>query len=117
MPDASHKRLSLEARDLAHATVLRVSGSADMAAAEELREGLQGLVDRQVPLIVIDLSELEFIGSMGLGAIVWGHLRSRHHQGEIRLVSPRPAVRQMLEITCLTKVFPIYETVEQAVAG
>jgi len=68
-------------------------------------------------VIVLDLSEMDFICSVGLGAIIIGHHKSRRHDGEIRLVNPQPAVRRLLEATRLTKLFPLYAGVEDAVKG
>ena len=67
-----------------------------------------------VPVIVLDLGQMDFICSLGLGAIITGHLKCRHHQGQIRLVNPTEQVRELLETTRLTKLFTVYETVEQA---
>lgn len=94
--------------------VVHVRGSAGMAEAEIMTEQLGRLADRQIPLIVLDLSQMDFISSMGLGAIITGHLKSRHHNGQIRLVNPQPPVRQLLETTRLTKLFPVYESVDKA---
>ena len=116
MAEKSNDTLSLEVSETGPAAVVRISGAADMAAAERLRETLDELTQKQVTLIVLDLSGLEFIGSMGLGAIVYGHLRSRHRRGQIRLVNPQPVVREVLETTRLTQLFSIYESVDQAMA-
>ena len=66
---------------------------------------------------MLDLHEMDFICSLGLGAIINGHLKSRHHQGQIRLVGPVPPVRELLETTRLTKLFGIYDSVEQALTA
>jgi len=50
----------------------------------------------------------------GLGAIIAGHARCRHHHGQIKLVAPSRPVRDLLETTRLTKLFPIYDSVEAA---
>jgi anti-sigma B factor antagonist len=88
-----------------------------MAEAEEIRRTLEELAARCAPVIVLDLSEMDFICSVGLGAIITGHLRSRHHQGEIRLVNPQDNIQDLLHTTKLTKLFAIYPTLEQALAN
>ena len=115
MPTAPDKSLELDVRQLGSATVVAVSGSVGVSGAEKLRRSLEELAEGRVPLIVLDLTNMDFICSLGLGAIITGHLKNRHHNGEIRLVNPQPAVREMLETTRLTKLFPIYDTVEEAV--
>ena len=115
MSENSHKDLTLKMHQVGSATVVRVCGSAGIDEADKLRRELEKLAAEETPLIVLDLSDMEFICSQGLGAIITGHLKCRHHKGQIKLVNPRPAVRQLLETTRLTKLFPVYATVEQAI--
>jgi len=111
------KHLSIRVDDTPRAVVVHVAGAVDMAAADELRGRLEQIAGLQRPLVALDLSGLEFIGSMGLGAIVYAHLLSRNHDGKIALVRPTPPVRKVLETARLNKVFPIYDSVDQAVAA
>jgi anti-sigma B factor antagonist len=97
--------------------IVRLRGSVSIAQAESLRQKMESLASEEIPRIVLVLSEMDFICSAGLGAIISGHVKSRHHQGRICLVNPTPAVRQLLETTRLTKLFGVYETVEQALAA
>ena len=110
------RRLKLQVRQEGAAAVVEVRGSAGMTEAEKLRATLEELAGRKVPIIVLDLTDMDFISSAGLAAIITAHLRSRHHQGQIRLVNPQPSVRDLLETTRLTKLFPICATVQQALA-
>ena len=107
--------LTLDVQTGPAATIVRVCGSAGMREAEHMRSVLEELNASRPPVIVLDLSRMDFICSMGLGAIIQGHLRSRHHSGQIRLVNPQPAVMELLETTRLTKLFQIFATVQEAV--
>jgi len=110
----SQKRLNLDVRRERDCAVVRVSGSAGMSEAEPMRLRLEELADSRIPVIVLDLTEMDFICSAGLAAIISAHLRSRHHRGQIKLVNPQPAVKDLLELTRLTKLFPVHETLDQA---
>ena len=98
------------------AAVIKPSGSADMFEAGRLRDQLAGLLAQDVAIIVVDLSETDFVGYDGLSAMVCGHLRARARQGELRLAAPRRAVLGVLEVTKLTEVLPVYRSVEEALA-
>ena len=107
--------LRVEFRRRGRYAVIRLRGSAGMAESALLRTQLEALAGEKVPVIVLDLSGLEFIGSAGLAAIVHGHLKSREHHGQIRLAAPQPAVLEVIKRTRLTVLFPVYASVEQAV--
>ena len=108
-------------RQGAHA-VVRLCGSAGIGQVGPLRDALYELAAKDVRLIVLDLHDLDFIGSAGLAAIVSGYLQmcgyqqSRHHPGLIRLAAPQPAVLDVIRRTRLTELFPVYDSVEQAIA-
>ena len=114
MTSASRKRLQLELERKSSAVLVRLIGSAGMEDAPRLQEKLEELASPKGSLIVLDLSGLDFISSMGLGAIIAGHLKSRQRGCEIRLASPRPVVLQLLETTRLTKLFGVFPSVEEA---
>jgi len=97
--------------------VLELRGSLEVLEADRVREELETLAADEVPVMVLDLSDLTFVGSAGLAAIVHGHLKNRHHGGQIRLCCVQPAVREVLERTRLTKLFPIYSSVAQSLSA
>ena len=117
MTSGTDRPLTLDVREMGSAVVVAVGGSADMQDSERLRTALNDLADREVARIVVDLSDMDFICSAGLGAIIAAHLRVRHYEGSLSLVNPRPAVRELLETTRLTKLFAIHEDVDHALAG
>lgn len=99
------------------ATVVKLAGSANMVVSSALRDQLVGLVDEHTSQLVLDLTELEFINSVGLGAIIAAHLRCRRHNGVVKVVGPRPAIHDLLSVTRLTHLFPVHASVEAALAS
>ena len=97
--------------------VVRVSGAARMDSGNELRDRLMGLIDGETRRLVLDLTDLEFINSMGLGGIVAAHLRLRSANSEIMIAAPRPEIRELLNVTRLVKLFPVHDTVGSALAA
>lgn len=112
----SSNDFQMEVEQRGEAAVVRLAGSIHMNACEQLQSELIRLIDRPTRKLVVDLSALRFICSLGLGALVAAHLRSRHHKGAIRLVSPDPSIRALLEITKLVKIFPPYDSIDRALA-
>lgn len=116
MAYASDRPLELGVRTQDAAAVLELHGSARMADAELMRQTIDDLAAGRATPIVLDMTDLDFICSAGLGAIISGHLKTRDYQGRIHLVSPQPSVLALLETTRLTEVFPVFTTVEEALA-
>jgi anti-sigma B factor antagonist len=97
--------------------VIDVQGEIDMYTAPRLRELLIDLVSRGSYQLVVNLDQVGFLDSTGLGVLVGGLRRVRAHDGSLDLVCTREQILKTLEITGLTEVFGIYETADQAIAA
>jgi anti-sigma B factor antagonist len=97
--------------------VLAVHGEVDVYTAPQLREHLIALVDAGKSHIVVNLEGVEFLDSTGLGVLVGGLKRVRSAGGDLGLVCTQRRILKVLEITGLTKVFSIHESVEAATGG
>ena len=97
-------------------TVLSVKGEVDVYTAPRLREKLVELVSHGKHKIVVNLEGVDFLDSTGLGVLVGGLKRLRSHEGDLTLVCTQHRILKVFEITGLTKVFAIHESVEAAVA-
>ena len=109
--------LSLSTRSQREHTVLEVGGEIDVYTAPQLRERLIELVEGGQQHIVVDMEQVEFLDSTGLGVLVGGLKRVRAQDGSLRLVCGQERILKIFRITGLEKVFSIYPTVEEAVAA
>ncbi len=98
-------------------TVLAVKGEVDVYTAPRLREKLVELVSQGSLKIIVDLEGVDFLDSTGLGVLVGGLKRVRSHDGDLGLVCTQQRILKVFEITGLTKVFAIHDSVDAAVAG
>ena len=96
--------------------VLAVHGEVDVYTAPRFRERLIELVSEGKTRIVVDLEGVDFLDSTGLGVLVGGLKRLRSHDGDLSLVCTQSRILKVFEITGLTKVFTIYDSVDAAVA-
>jgi len=98
-------------------TVIAVSGEIDVYTAPRLREMLIRLVDEEKYHLIVDMEGVEFLDSTGLGVLVGGLKRVRSHDGGIDLVCTQGRILRIFRITGLSKVFSIFDSVDQAVAS
>jgi len=98
-------------------TVIAVGGEIDVYTAPKLREKLINLVESGSYHLIVDMEEVEFLDSTGLGVLVGGLKRVRAHDGSIDLVCTQGRILRIFRITGLSKVFDIYDTVSAAQAA
>jgi anti-sigma B factor antagonist len=98
-------------------TVLAVRGEVDVYTAPRFRERLIELVSQGQHRIIVDLEGVDFLDSTGLGVLVGGLKRVRNHDGDLALVCTQARILKVFEITGLTKVFAIHDSVDEAVAA
>ena len=94
--------------------VVRVSGEVDVHSGPQLRDHLLALVAGGEHDIVIDLSEVSFLDSSGLGVLVMVHKRVRSTGGALRLAGCQPEVVSIFHLTALDRVIEMFPTVEDA---
>lgn len=58
--------------------------------------------------VLLDLSGVSFVDSSGLGALVSGYNSMKKRGGSVALVAVPGRIRELLELSRLTSVFPIY---------
>jgi anti-sigma B factor antagonist len=98
-------------------TVVAASGEIDVATAPELRDRLTELVEAGSTRLVVDLEDVAFIDSTGLGVLVGGVRRARAQDGDLRLVCTNSRILKVFQATGLDEVFTIGSTVDDAVAA
>jgi anti-sigma B factor antagonist len=82
---------------------------------KEFNELLHKLVDEGKIHIVIDLSEVKFMNSSGLGMLISGLTTMKKANGNLKLARVTEKIESLLIITKLVTIFEFYESVEEAV--
>lgn len=94
-----------------------VTGEIDMASVGTLRSRLHDLIVDGVPHLLVDLSAVPFMDSAGLAALVASRKQARVFQGSVALIAPSKQVSRLLTLTAMDKVFPCFDTVDDALAA
>ena len=90
--------------------IVTVRGEIDVASAPELRTHLHELSSDGTPSVVVDLREVTFLDSSALGVLVGALRRCRENESDFKLVIDSPRLLKIFEITGLTSVFQISES-------
>jgi anti-sigma B factor antagonist len=109
--------LTISTREAEGRTVVSVAGEIDVYTAPRLREEITELVAAGTYDLVIDMSEVEFLDSTGLGVLVGGLKKVRAHDGSLQLVCNQDRLLKIFRITGLAKVFVIHDTAEAALTA
>jgi anti-sigma B factor antagonist len=67
--------------------------------------------------LVIDLKDVRFVDSSGLGSLVSGFKNASARNGNLKLCGLQPQVKSMFELTRLHRVFEIFATADEALAS
>ncbi len=96
--------------------IVRVEGQLVVGNRNELKEHLQGLLEKGERRFLIDFAQTGYIDSSGLGALVALARKVREEGGDLRLSGLNEDLRSLFELTKLDTLFAISETPDQALA-
>ncbi|WP_084264550.1 STAS domain-containing protein [Actinomadura macra] len=106
--------MDFSARRYGDRTIVALAGDIDVETSPRLREFLVGLVDENARHLVIDLDDVDFLDSTGLGVLIGVFHRLGASNGSMALAGGSAAVRGVFHITQLTKVFALHDSLDQA---
>jgi anti-sigma B factor antagonist len=96
--------------------VVQLTGELDLVTTHVLQERLWPLLDRPRKAVLLDLTELAFLGSTGLADLVNAKERADRSGIRLLLVASGAAVLRPLEVTGLLTMFPVHRSVDSALA-
>lgn len=112
--------LNAVSRDEGEWAVLRVSGELDLVTAPVLRQGVHDVVAEGRHSVVLDLSEVLFCDSSGVGVLIATRRLMRSCQGRLRLILPAQGavegshVNRVLAALGVRRLFDVYPDVDAA---
>src|SRR3954447_26019231 len=97
--------------------VLHLSGELDADTAAQLHSMLADLLERPVPRIVVDLTDLKFCDSVGLSAFITSKQVITARGGWLTFAGANPFLTQLMETVGLSRYFTIFPDVDEAIAA
>jgi anti-sigma B factor antagonist len=110
--------LDIELRSLGQVKLVKLRGKLNLGdAVDRFRDTLADLMASGDTRIVLDLSEVPWIDSSGIGLLVKILTSAKQRGGSMKLLNPSKFTVQTLKMICLLDLFEIFENQEQAVAS
>ena len=98
-------------------TTLHLKGRLDLNSSAELKEQIKDHLNNNFINLILDLSDVDFINSSGLGTLVSILKNVRIVNGKMVLCNLAQYVQEIFEITQLSHIFDIYPTEQEAAAS
>lgn len=97
--------------------VVAVEGSIDALTSGDVSAHLAGQISQGYHHMILDLSQVEYMSSAGLRAIMEGLKTSRQAGGDLRLAGPQPGVDKVLRMAGFPSIMKSYSSLAEAAAS
>src|SRR4030095_5161314 len=94
--------------------LIKLIGKLDIVGVGEIENQFAGYCAGENPRLLVDLSEVDFLASIGIRMLTLNAKSVASRGGRMVLLHPTPDVRQVLEITGIPAIIPIYDGLESA---
>jgi anti-sigma B factor antagonist len=110
--------LNCKARDVNGVTILDLSGQVSLGAGSPaLRQAVKQALDGGPANILLNLRDVDYIDSSGLGELVAAYTSAKNAGGQVKLLHPTEKVHAMLKTTKLDTIFDVHGDESGAVAS
>ena len=110
--------MNVDVRKSGDVIIVDFSGRLAVGVTDEiLPQVINELLDGGHKKILLNLSEVDYIDSNGLGELVQGMKAAKRHGASLRLLNPKDRVRKTLRLTNLLPMFPTHDTEPDALSA
>ncbi|MDE3188417.1 MAG: STAS domain-containing protein [Acidobacteriota bacterium] len=110
--------LTIASREVDGITVLDLSGRITLGEGSvQLREAIRDLISKGQKMILLNLGDVSYIDSSGLGELVSAFTTSKNQGAALKLLNLTKKVKDVLQLTKLYTVFDIYDDEATAIAS
>jgi anti-anti-sigma factor len=100
-------------REVGEHKIIEVSGEVDLYNVSELKKALFSITDGKHLSVIVDMSNVNYMDSSGIGALVAGQKKMKAHNGKFALMNIHDDVLNILKLATLDKFFKIYESEDE----
>ncbi len=109
--------MDINTRTKVDIVILDISGEIDLYNAPEIKDIINKLIDEKKYNVVINLQEVSYIDSSGIGALISSLSNLKKYQGGLKIINVFASVRKVFELTKLTSFFEIFDSEDEAISS
>ena len=110
--------LKIASREVSGVSILDLSGRITLGEGSvQLRDAIRGLIGKGQKHILLNLGEVNYIDSSGLGELVSAFTTAKNQQADVKLLNLTKKVHDLLQLTKLVTVFDIKNDEASAIAS
>ncbi len=110
--------LTINERNSGDVTILDLSGKITIGEGSvQLREAVRRLLEQGQKNLLIDLGQVDYVDSSGIGELVSCYTTTKNQGGQLKLLNLTKKIKDLLSITKLLTVFETYEDEQSALAS
>jgi anti-sigma B factor antagonist len=110
--------LTIASRELDRVSVLSLNGRITLGEGSvQIRDAIRDLIGKGSKSILLDLGEVNYIDSSGLGELVSAYTTAKNQGAALKLLKLTRKVHDLLQLTKLYTVFDIYDDEASAIAS
>ena len=107
--------MEVKTKEIDGAIVISLTGEMMLGyEAQDFQDAISNSLEKSIKKIVVDLSNLEFISSWGIGILIHGYTTVTNQQGTFSLAAVPDSVSDALEKTKLDTIFQRFDSIENA---
>jgi anti-sigma B factor antagonist len=109
--------LKINTRDVGDVTVIELKGKVTIGSGDvDLRNAVHTLLDQGRKKLVLNMEELKYMDSSGVGELVSTYTTVSNRDGQLKVANLSSKILDLLQITQLLQVFDVHTSVDEAVA-
>ena len=111
--------MQLEQRTVGQVAVVKVTGDITLNKGGDvlLKDKVQSLIQQGQKNILLDLSDVSYVDSVGLGELVQAYATTKNRGGALKLLSVTKRLKDLLVVTKLLTVFDTFDAESDAIAS
>ncbi len=106
--------ISFEIRTEDDVTLIEMSGQLDAFTTPDVKAEFKKLTDARNYKLVLNLQNVDYINSTGIGAIVAVAQQVRRRKGDLKIYGMKPDIRKVFDLVGASKILEIFETEQEA---